>query len=138
MAGTVAWLASAFNPASEIEPFAADASMPIDGARLHAGADPVSMERGRVYYVQLCLSCHGPRGDGRGEWAYRVTPRPANLTNARTQAHSDSELFAIISEPRPNTPMIGWKRQLSDAQRRQLVSYVRYLSAGAAVVEARH
>src|SRR5262245_57110477 len=34
------------------------------------GVDPMALEQGRVYYVQLCQSCHGPRGEGRGEWAY--------------------------------------------------------------------
>ncbi len=130
-AGTVAWLATLFNPARDIEPVAADAGAPIDVTRLRAGVDPLPMEQGRVYYVQLCLSCHGPRGDGRGEWAYRVTPRPANLTSPRTQARSDAQLFEFISEPRLGTPMIGWKKQLSESQLGQVVAYVRYLGAGA-------
>jgi mono/diheme cytochrome c family protein len=127
MAGTMAWLAITLNPARDVDPVAVDAAAPLDAARLRAGADPLATEQGRVYYVQLCLSCHGARGDGRGEWAYRVTPRPSNLSAARTQARSDAELFAIISEPRPGTPMIGWSRQLSEAQRRQLVAYLRHL-----------
>ena len=126
-AGTLAYVVTLLNPAADMKGPANDASAPIDLARLHAGADPVSMEQGRVYYVQLCLSCHGPRGDGRGEWAYRVTPRPANLTSPKTRARSDAQLFEFISEPQPGTPMIGWKKQLSESQRRQLVSYVRHL-----------
>jgi mono/diheme cytochrome c family protein len=137
MAGTMAWLATTFNPARDVDRVAVDAAAPVDTARLRAGADPLATEQGRVYYVQLCMSCHGARGDGRGEWAYRVTPRPSNLALARTQARSDAELFEIISEPRPGTPMIGWKKQLSESQRRQLVTYVRHL--GTAVQrEARH
>lgn len=130
MAGTVAWLVTHHLPATDLDPVAAGATAPIDTARLRADADPVSIEQGRVYYVQVCLPCHGARGDGRGEWAYRVTPRPANLTSARTQRRSDTELFDIISEPRPGTPMIGWKKQFSASQRRQLVAYVRHLAAG--------
>ena len=96
--------------------------------RFAAAADPVLLEQGRVYYVQLCAPCHGVRGDGLGEWAYRVVPRPANLTSARTRQRTDANLYEIISTGLPGTAMIGWERQLSEAQRRQLVLYVRYLS----------
>lgn len=136
-AGTMAWLVTTFNPAGDANTVATDAAAPIDATRLHAGANAVSTEQGRVYYVQLCMPCHGARGDGRGEWAYRVTPRPSNLALARTQARSDAELFQIISEPRPGTPMIGWKKQLSESQRKQLVAYVRHLGAAIAR-ETRH
>ena len=130
-AGTVAWAVTVLDPATDSKGRAANASRPIDVARLHAGANPLPLEQGRVYYVQLCLPCHGPSGDGRGEWAYRVTPRPANLTSPKTRGRSDAQLFEFISEPMPGTPMIGWKNQLSESQRMQLVSYVRHLSAGA-------
>lgn len=89
--------------------------------------DPQTVEQGRVYYVQLCLSCHGVRGDGSGEWAYRVTPYPADLRATRTQRRSDQELFGIISDGLVATPMIGWKQQLSTAQRWQLIAYLRTL-----------
>ena len=139
-AGAVAWAVTAFDPAVVrviTAAAGADASTPIDIARLHAGAQPVALEQGRIYYVQLCLSCHGARGDGRGEWAYRVTPRPANLTSARTRSRSDEQLFEWVSEPQPGTPMVGWKKQLSESQRRQLVAYVRHLGAGG-TAGARH
>jgi mono/diheme cytochrome c family protein len=89
---------------------------------------PRKVEQGRVYYVQLCLSCHGVRGDGLGEWAYRVTPYPADLRKARTQNRSDETLFRFISKGLIGTPMIGWEKQLSPAQRWQLVAYLRHLA----------
>jgi mono/diheme cytochrome c family protein len=88
------------------------------------------LEQGRVYYAQLCMSCHGVRGDGTGEWAYRVAPRPADLTRSRTRNRSDAQLYEIISEGLPGTAMTGWKQQLSDGQRRQVVAYVRHLGRG--------
>ena len=92
------------------------------------GVDPRAVERGRVYYAQICLSCHGVRGDGQGEWAYRVIPRPADLRASRAQSRSDDELFQIISDGLVGTPMIGWKKQLSESQRWQVVSYLRTLA----------
>ena len=112
------------------KPASGHAALPVQQSGLHDGVDALTLEQGRVYYVQLCMDCHGARGDGRGAWAYRVTPRPSNLTTARTQRRSDADLFKIISEPRPGTPMIGWSRQLSESQRRQLVSYLRHLAEG--------
>lgn len=135
-AGAVAWAVSLSDASGAVD-VSSGAAAPIDTARLHPGAEPVALEQGRIYYVQLCMSCHGARGDGGGEWAYRVTPRPANLGAARTRARSDAQLFEIVSEPQPGTPMIGWKKQLSESQRRQLVAYVRHLSQGG-VSGARH
>jgi mono/diheme cytochrome c family protein len=104
---------------------------------LAGAADPIALEQGRVYYAQLCVGCHGTRGDGAGEWAYRVNPRPANLTGARTRERSDAALYQIISSGVPGTAMRGWARDLSDAQRQQLVAYVRHLGSGR-VGDARH
>jgi mono/diheme cytochrome c family protein len=111
LAGTVAWLAAH--------------QQPQDPVHATAPAASTVLEQGRAYYVQLCMACHGARGDGQGEWAYRVTPRPASLRSTRTRGHSDDYLDRLIREGLPGTPMIGYR--LSEAQRRQLVAYVRYL-----------
>ncbi len=100
---------------------------PLDATVRTQEFDPGEVERGRVYYAQLCVSCHGVRGDGMGEWAYRVTPYPADLRKARTQQRSDQMLFDIVSDGLWGTPMIGWKEQLTEAQRWQLVTYMRTL-----------
>ncbi len=126
VAAIVTWL----DPTHDAtKPVTGHAALPVNHG-LQDGADALTLEQGRVYYVQLCMDCHGARGDGRGAWAYRVTPRPSNLTAVRTQRRSDAELFQIISEPRPGTPMIGWSRQLSESQRHQLVGYLRHLAEG--------
>jgi mono/diheme cytochrome c family protein len=130
LAAALAWLITDLNPGDPLGFPAAESAQPADPAQLEQNVDPVALEQGRVYYAQLCMSCHGARGDGLGEWAYRVAPRPANLTRERTRKRSDAQLYEIISEGLPGTAMIGWKRQLSDAQRRQLVTYVRHLSQG--------
>lgn len=133
-AAAVAWIVTQFDVTGDTaKPPPVAAALPVNHGQSHSGADALALEQGRVYYVQLCMDCHGARGDGRGPWAYRVTPRPSNLAAARTQRRSDAELFQIISEPRPGTPMIGWSRQLSESQRHQLVSYLRHLGQGGAI-----
>jgi len=130
-AGALSFAATMLNPTVDINSNARVALSPINPASLQDGVDPIAVEQGRVYYVQLCMSCHGARGDGRGEWAYRVTPRPSNLTGHVTRARSDAQLLQLISEPQPGTPMIGWKKQLSERQLSQLVAFVRYLGNNA-------
>jgi mono/diheme cytochrome c family protein len=99
----------------------------LDFKRLELGANLAELERGRVYFAQLCVVCHGERGDGYGEWAYRVTPRPSDLTSKRVQSRSDAYLFNVISEGTTGTSMGGWKHRLSERQRWQLVTYLRHL-----------
>ena len=115
-AGTVLAVAAAWLAAAHTD---------SDPQHVAPAADALALEQGRVYYLQLCMDCHGMRGDGQGEWAYRVTPRPANLRSAGVRARSDAEIDRFIAEGIPGSPMIGVK--LSEAQRRQLAGYVRYL-----------
>ena len=133
LAAFFAWLVTTLSPGDPLGFPVAESALPASPAQSAPNqsaqnVDPVALEQGRVYYAQLCMSCHGTHGDGLGEWAYRVAPRPANLTRERTRRRSDAQLYEIISEGLPGTAMIGWKRQLSDGQRRQLVAYVRSLS----------
>jgi mono/diheme cytochrome c family protein len=114
-------------PGRQASAVPAKATSPIDYSVLDRGTNLADLERGRVYYVQLCVSCHGSRGDGLGEWAYRVTPLPRDLTSARVQQRSDEYLFSVISNGLAGTAMTGWKDQLSEPQRRQLVTFLRYL-----------
>ena len=130
-AGAFSFAATMLNPTIDINSNARVALSPINPAGLQDGVDPIAVEQGRIYYVQLCMSCHGARGDGRGEWAYRVTPRPSNLTGHVTRARSDAQLLQLIGEPQPGTPMIGWRKQLSERQLSQLVAFVRYLGNNA-------
>ena len=113
------------------EPFMRVAQ-PIDFDVLESGASLADLERGRSYYVQLCLPCHGASGLGDGEWAYRMTPRPADLTAGRTMNRQDEDLRAAIGEGVAGTAMRGWEDRLSETQIGQVLGYVRHLG----VIEA--
>ena len=102
-------------------------AQPVDFEVLDRGASIADLERGRSYYAQLCLPCHGAAGRGYGEWAYRMTPRPADLTGERTMGRSDERLLAVIGKGVPATAMRGWDDRLSDTQIRQVLDYVRHL-----------
>ena len=102
-------------------------AQPIDFDVLEQGARIADLERGRSYYVQLCLPCHGASGRGDGEWAFRMTPRPADLTGRRTRGRSDETLRAAISDGVAGTAMRGWEDRLSAIQIGQVLGYVRHL-----------
>jgi len=80
-----------------------------------------------------CATCHGPQGRGDGEGAADLDPKPANLTDSAMMAElSDGYLFWRISkggafEPF-NSAMPSWEQAFTEAQRWQLVSFVRTLS----------
>lgn len=105
----------------------------IDYEALRPSADIAGLERGRSYYAQLCMGCHGASGNGLGEWAYRVHPRPADLTSRRVRERSDARLYEAVGDGIPGTPMKGWRGRLSDTQLRQIVLYIRHLGETASV-----
>ena len=100
---------------------------PVEFEVLDQGANIADLERGRSYYVQLCLPCHGGSGRGDGEWAYRMTPLPADLTGRRTRERSDEQLLGAIRDGVEGTAMRGWDDRLSDIQLRQVLGFVRHL-----------
>ena len=102
-------------------------AQPVEFGVLDRGANIADLERGRSYYVQLCLACHGRSGRGDGEWAYRMTPRPADLTGERTRQRSDEHLLVAIRDGVEGTAMRGWDDRLSGAQLRQVLAFVRHL-----------
>jgi high-affinity iron transporter len=104
------------------------ASPPPPGFRL--GGDPA---RGRRLYANNCAACHGPAGDGRGEMAVALVPKPTDLTNAARMAkRSDWDLYRIIRDGGQvaglSPSMAGYKPLLSDADLRSVAAFVRGLT----------
>jgi mono/diheme cytochrome c family protein len=95
--------------------------------------DPEAIEGGMVLYDTLCVSCHGPEGRGDGPAGEVLEPKPANLADSMMMGElSDGYLFWRISkggamEPF-NSAMPAWEASLTEAERWQLVSYIRSLS----------
>ena len=92
---------------------------------------------GRRLYVYHCSACHGPlgRGDGpSGEVLNRKHGvRPRDLGDARFMAsRSDRDLFAVISlggsHLGRSVYMPSWTNDLTPAQIKSLVAYLRQLS----------
>ncbi|MFM8552964.1 MAG: c-type cytochrome [Nitrospiraceae bacterium] len=84
-------------------------------------------EQGQPIFEQRCATCHGPQGRGDGPQAPFLSPRPASLISAGTSVKTDSELLAVIANGKRRTAMPGWKDQLSDQERLDVLAYLRSL-----------
>ena len=89
---------------------------------------------GQTDYRTYCAPCHGPLGQGDGPLAGMLTPRPARHDDvAFMGAQSDQYLFGLLKEGGPalgKSALMGtWGRILSEQRIRDLVCFVRTLSA---------
>lgn len=90
---------------------------------------PPSRQRGQALFGENCSSCHGMAGDGRGENADKLTPRPANFTDTQfMHAETPYDFFHVITLGKRNSAMPAWGDVLSIQERWDLVSYLWTLS----------
>jgi mono/diheme cytochrome c family protein len=87
---------------------------------------PQGVQEAGELFQQICATCHGARGAGDGVLGKSLTPKPANLTDARRMNRAtDGELYWKITNGRG--PMPSWQ-QLPEKQRWELVNYLRTLA----------
>jgi mono/diheme cytochrome c family protein len=89
--------------------------------------------RGEHQYVQLCASCHGPRGDGDGPLATALDPRPAHHSDGNyMNALSDEHLFRVIKQGGAavgkSALMAPWEGTLDDSQIWDVVAFLRSIA----------
>ncbi len=92
-------------------------------------------EEGRSKYSAYCASCHGPEGKGDGPAAASLSPKPRNLADPDYMGKlSDEYLEKVIMQGGAavgKSPMMpAWSGTLSEADVRNIVSFLRELSAG--------
>jgi len=91
--------------------------------------------QGKMLYQRFCIGCHGPDGDGNGENAQWIDPKPRDFTVAIFKCRStptgtlptDQDLFDAVSRGFLNTNMPSWY-PLTDQTRVDLVAYVKTFS----------
>ena len=76
-------------------------------------AGPLS--RGQVLYEKNCAVCHGVPGDGKGEAAYLLQPKPRNfragkfrLVTAQNLEPTREDVFRTVTNGMPGTAMPSW------------------------------
>ncbi len=102
----------------------------------HIGKFTGNAKRGKALYVRYCIFCHGPAGDGRGESAPYLDPKPRDFTKAVFKCRStpsgtlplDSDLYDTISRGVHASGMPSWKPLLRQ-ERVDLIAYIKTFSS---------
>ncbi|HYG21367.1 MAG TPA: c-type cytochrome [Verrucomicrobiae bacterium] len=124
-------LASALKPSAAAKPTLMDVPVPPKPA-----VTAELLEHGKKLYGQNCLACHGTKGDGNGDAAAFLLPKPRDFVDAnyrlRTTATgklpTDEDLYRSVSFGMTGTPMPGWKHFLSEDERWAVVEYIKTFS----------
>ncbi len=89
-----------------------------------------SVRAGLRIYGRFCRSCHGVRGDGRGQNPSPGT-RPANLIDDEwVHGDSDGEVYNVIRQGVPPAyDMDAWEGRISDEEIWHVVNFLRELAA---------
>lgn len=105
-------------------------------SRSSAAEGAGTLEAGKAVYEQHCAQCHGVNGDGNGPATVWLFPRPRNFSAGLFKIQStpagtlptDEDLYQTVTRGMPGTSMPSFT-YLSEAERRAVVQYVKYLTA---------
>ena len=92
-------------------------------------------QRGHGLDLRYCVLCHGVYGDGNGDTAQFIDPKPRDFTIATFKCRStptgtlplDSDLFNTLVRGVETSNMPSW-RPLSDENRHELIAYIKTFS----------
>jgi len=101
----------------------------------HVGDLTGTAASGKQLYRRYCIGCHGPQGDGNGENAQWIDPKPRDFTAATFKCRStptgtlptDEDLDHAITRGFVTTNMPSWN-PLTPQQRADLVAYIKGFS----------
>jgi high-affinity iron transporter len=94
-------------------------------------SEPVSLENGRILYMNNCKVCHGIQGNGDGPIAPQLDPKPAVLSDPQLTGDKFSkpyDNFQIINVGIANTAMVGWADQFSEKELWDVTYFIRTFS----------
>ena len=108
---------------------------PLKAMESHVGKVTGHSFAGKRMYRAECIGCHGPLGDGNGENAQWIDPKPRDFTAAVFKCRStptgtlptDEDLFNAITRGFYSTNMPQW-RPLTPEQRSDLIAYIKTFS----------
>jgi len=128
--GVGAWLAG-------VGLFISAANVPVAQGQTVTKVDGVTGNpaHGKEAYRRYCIGCHGPAGDGNGENAQWIDPKPRDFTEAVFKCRStptgtlptDDDLYHSVSRGFVTTNMPPWL-SLPRQTRVDLVAYIKTFS----------
>jgi mono/diheme cytochrome c family protein len=100
-----------------------------------ADEPPGNAQRGAVVYRRYCLTCHGERGDGSGEFAAYTTPKPRDFRQGTFKWRSTPSGSLPLVSDLEHTVRDGvyWTAMpsffpLSERARRDVIAYIQTFS----------
>jgi mono/diheme cytochrome c family protein len=97
----------------------ADMSLPMP---LGLKGDP---DKGRIFFMGNCFTCHGVKGDGNGPRAYFITPPPRDfLLESSRQRLNRPVIFEAITNGRVGTNMPAWGKVLNSQEIADVAEFV--------------
>jgi mono/diheme cytochrome c family protein len=114
----------------------ASGAAPLAAQETQVGGLQGHPEAGKRHYRRFCVGCHGPQGDGTGENAMWIDPKPRDFTAAVFKCRStptgslptDDDLFRSVTRGFVATNMPPW-RPLTRQARVDLVAYIKTFSS---------
>ncbi|MDD5151108.1 MAG: cytochrome c [Flavobacterium sp.] len=80
---------------------------------------------GKRIFGQMCVLCHGLKGEGNGEAGLSLEKKPANFLALKVVNETDGAIFWKITHGK--APMATYEELLTEDQRWKLVNYIREL-----------
>lgn len=111
-------------------------SLSVVAQESHIGKLVGDAKSGKALYQRYCIFCHGTHGDGQGESAPYLDPKPRDFTKAVFKCRStpsgslplDSDIYDTISRGIHASGMPSWKPLLRQ-ERADLVAYIKTFSS---------
>ncbi len=105
------------------------------GMEAHVGKLTGHAQDAKMNCRRYCVGCHGVLGDGEGENAVWIDPKPRNFTLGIFKCRStptgtlptDADLYTTVGRGLQSSNMPSWN-PLSDQMRVDLVAYVKHFS----------
>jgi len=105
------------------------------GQENHIGRLTGKASEGKQLYRRYCIGCHGPFGDGQGENAAWINPKPRDFTAGLFKCRStpsgsiptDNDLYDTIGRGLNTSNMPRWL-PLTNHDRADLVAYIKTFS----------
>ena len=93
------------------------------------------LHQGKLIYQRYCISCHGDKGNGQGEFADWITPKPRDYRQGTFKWRStpsgslptDADLERVLINGLYGTFMPSWNA-LGHRQRVDVIAYIKTFS----------